>query len=165
MPIRRDFAHSIQLCEVLGLEGVALDLSAASLGITGVEVEPMRAGQERQSFVEIGAKLVGGAGLAGIMARDGQSASQFLARVLEPSDVVALPAVQRDRYRREPRHGRFDVDVPRRVLFPRQCANACCELVSTAVMKASSVSSGKEQDGHPRSILTEREGSCHQAAG
>ena len=51
-------------------------------------------------------KLVGRAGLAGIMAGDGQAAAELLARVLEPADVVALPAVERDRDRREPLEGR-----------------------------------------------------------
>ena len=40
--------------EVLGLERVALDLPAAGLGIAGVEVQAMRAGQERQRLVQVG---------------------------------------------------------------------------------------------------------------
>ena len=87
--------------KVLGLERVALDLPAAGLGVAGVEVQAMRAGQERQRLVQVGPQLVGRAGLAGIMAGDRQAAAQLLARVLETADVVALPAVERDRDRRQ----------------------------------------------------------------
>ena len=40
--------------KVLGLERVALDLPAAGLGVAGVEVQAMRAGQERQRLVQVG---------------------------------------------------------------------------------------------------------------
>ena len=53
------------VAKVLGLECVALDLPAAGLGIAGVEVQPVRAGQERQSLVQIAAKLVGVRALPG----------------------------------------------------------------------------------------------------
>ena len=49
MPMRRDFAQSIQLLEVLGLERIALDLLPLRLGVAGVEVQAMRAGQEARS--------------------------------------------------------------------------------------------------------------------
>ena len=66
--------------EVLGLERVALDLLAAGLGVAGVEVEPVRAGDQRQGLVEVGPELVRRAGLAGIVAGDGQAAADRLAR-------------------------------------------------------------------------------------
>ena len=94
-------------------------LLAAGLGVAGVEVQAMRAGQERQRLVEIGPKLVGRAGLAGIIAGDRQAAADLLAGALEPADVVALPAVERDRDGREPRQGRLDIDAPLRVLLLR----------------------------------------------
>ena len=105
--------------EMFGLESVALDLPAAGLGIAGVEVQAMRAGQERQRLVQVGPELVGRAGLAGIMAGDRQAAAELLAGVLESADVVALPAVQRDRDGREPCQGRIDIDAPFRVLLLR----------------------------------------------
>ena len=113
--------------EVLGLERVALDLPAAGLGIAGVEVQAMRAGQERQRLVQIGSELVGRAGLAGIMAGDRQAAPELLARILEAADVVALPAMERDRdrstaVRGPPRHRRPIPRIapsPARRLVPR----------------------------------------------
>ena len=119
MPIRLDLAQSIQPLKVLGLERIALDLAAAGLGVAGVEVQAVRAGQERQRLVQVGPQLVGRAGLAGIVAGDRQAAAELLARVLETADVVPLPAVQRDRDRREPRQGRIDIDAPFRVLLLR----------------------------------------------
>ena len=44
MPMRLDFAQSIQRLKVFGLESVALDLAAAGLGVAGVKVQTMRAG-------------------------------------------------------------------------------------------------------------------------
>ena len=79
----------------------------------------MRAGEERQRLVQVGAELVGRAGLAGIVAGDRQAAADRLARALEPADVVPLPAVQRDRDGRQPLEGRLDVDAPFRVLLLR----------------------------------------------
>ena len=105
--------------EVLGEEGIALDLLAARLGITGVKVQPMRAGQKRQRLVQVGSELVGRAGLAGIVTGDRQAAPNLLARVLEPTDVIALPAMERDRDRRQPRQGRLDIDAPFRILLAR----------------------------------------------
>ena len=57
--------------------------------------------------------------LPGIMAGDRQAAAQLLAGVLEPADVVALPAMERDRDRRQPLEGRIDIDAPFRVLLFR----------------------------------------------
>ena len=45
MPIRRDFAQSIQPRKCSGSKRVALDLPAAGLGIAGVEVQAMWPGR------------------------------------------------------------------------------------------------------------------------
>ncbi len=65
------------------------------------------------------AQLVRRAGLAGIVAGDRQAAADRLAGVLEPADVVALPAMQRDRDRGKPAQGRIDIHAPIGVLFVR----------------------------------------------
>ena len=100
---------------MLGPKLVALDLLAAGLGVAGVEVQAVRAGDQREGLVEVGAQFVGRAGLAGIVARDRQAAADRLAGVLEAADVVALPAVERDGDARQPRQGELGVHAERRV--------------------------------------------------
>ena len=118
--------------EMLGLERIALDLPAAGLGVAGVQIQAVRAGNERQGLVQVAAQLVGRAGLAGIIAGDGQAAAQLLADCLKPADVVALPAVQRDRDGGQPleRASRHRRPIPR-YCFARQ-AKAPVPAVSTA---------------------------------
>src|SRR5260370_41337534 len=53
------------------------------------------------------------------MAGDRQAGAQLLARVLEAADVVALPAMERDRDGREPPEGSLDINAPFRVLLLR----------------------------------------------
>ena len=69
MPILLALAQSIQPLEVRRLERVALDLLAAGLGVAGVEVEPVGAGNQGEGLVQVGPELVGRAGLAGVVAR------------------------------------------------------------------------------------------------
>ena len=80
--------------EMLGGQFVAIDPLAARLGVAGVQIEAVLSGDEREGLDRVAAQFVGGAGLAGVVARDGQTAAQFLAGLLEPAHVVALPAVQ-----------------------------------------------------------------------
>ena len=101
--------------EVRGLDLVALDFLSTGLGIAGVEVEPVRAGDQRQRLVQVGAQLIGRARLARIIARHRQSAADRFAGVLETADIVALPAVQRDRNLGEPLKRPVDIDPQRRV--------------------------------------------------
>ena len=60
----------------------------------------MPAGDQRQRLFEVGAQFVRRAGLAGVVAGDREPAAEFVARVFESADVVALPAMQGDRDRR-----------------------------------------------------------------
>src|SRR5207247_4235268 len=83
--------------EVFGAEPIALDGPAAGLGVDGVQIDTMFTWQEAQSLVEISAQLLGVAGLAGIVAGGLDAATGQALVVLEAADVVALPAVQRQR--------------------------------------------------------------------
>ena len=105
--------------EMLRLDLVAIDAAAAELAVEGVQVEAVLAGDQREGLVQVGAKFLGRAGLAGIVARDREAAAEFFARVLEAADVVALPAVERDRNRGEPLDGRVGVDAEFGVTFFR----------------------------------------------
>src|SRR5438128_890576 len=69
--------------ELFGAEAVALDRAAAGFGVDGVQVEAVPARDERERLGGVGAQFVGGAGLAGVVARDCESAADFLAGVLE----------------------------------------------------------------------------------
>ena len=103
--------------EVLGPQLVAVDALAAGLGVHGVQVEAMRAGEQLVDLVEVGAQLVGRARLAGVVSGGRDAARERLARVLEAADVVALPAVQAERNRRERRQRRLGVHTELGVAF------------------------------------------------
>ena len=86
--------------EMLRAQLVAIDLAAAGFGVHGVQVQAMLARDQAVDLVEIAAQLVGGARLAGIVARGRDAAAQLAADVLEAAHVIALPAVQAERDRR-----------------------------------------------------------------
>ena len=73
----------------------------------------MLAGDQREGLDRVAAKFVGRAGLAGIIARDGQSAAELLAGVFEAADVVALPAMQRNGHGGQSLQGGFGIDAQR----------------------------------------------------
>ena len=77
---------------------IPLDRPAAELAVEGVEVEPMRSGDEGERLCGVGAELVGGSRLPRIIPRRRQAAAQPAVRILEPADIVSLPALQRDRH-------------------------------------------------------------------
>ena len=89
----------------------------------------MLAGNERERVIEIGAKFIGGAGLAGVVAGDGEAAAEFVTRVLETADVVALPAVQRNGDGLQPLERAFGVDAQRGIAFFRQRKGAFHKVV------------------------------------
>ena len=80
------------------------------------------------------AQLVGRAGLAGIVAGDRQAAADLLARVLEPADVVPLPAVQRDRDASTSRSRAASTSTPHSAYCSFASANACSEVVPDEAM-------------------------------
>ena len=92
-----DLAQAIQFLNCVGAQLVAVHLAAAHLGVAGVEVEAVAAGNERERLLEVRPQFVGRAGLAGVIAGDGQAAAERLAGVLEAADVIALPAMDGNR--------------------------------------------------------------------
>ena len=103
--------------KVTRLDLVAIDLLSAELAVEGVQVEPVLSRDDRQGRVEVGAEFVGGAGAAGIVAGDGQAAADHAPLVLEATDVVPLPAVERHGNLREGRAGLLGIHAERLVTF------------------------------------------------
>ena len=69
---------------MLGGSCVAVDLFSAGLGVHGVQVQPVPAGDQAEGLVQVGAQFVGRARLAGIVA-GGQMPPP------EPSPVFSKP--------------------------------------------------------------------------
>ncbi len=97
--------------EVFGLDLVAVHLFAAELAVERVEVEAVFAGDERERRVEVRAEFIGRAGLAGVVAGHRDAAAEAFAGVFEAADVIALPAVERDRDAGERGHCGFGIDA------------------------------------------------------
>ena len=91
--------------EVPGLELIAVHPRAAGLGIHGVKVDAVPAGEKAQRLLEVGAKLVAVGGAAHVVARREDAAGKH-GIAFQSGDVIALPAVQRNR-RGEQRPDRF----------------------------------------------------------
>ena len=96
---------------VLGADLVAVDELPAELAVRGMQVEAMRPGQQRERKRRVRSQVVGGACLARIVSRRRQAAAEPGSELLEAFDVVALPAVQRDRNRGKARERRLAVDA------------------------------------------------------
>ena len=73
---------------------VAVDFLSAELTVEGVKIQPMFAGNERESFIQVGAKFVRSACFTGIVAGGDETAAERGVRVFKTADVIALPAVQ-----------------------------------------------------------------------
>ena len=80
--------------ELGGCQSVAIDLAAAEVRITGMEVEAVAAWNERVRLFQIGTQLDNAARLARIVAGDGKAAAEFSADFFKAADVIALPAMQ-----------------------------------------------------------------------
>ena len=80
----------------------------------------MGAGNQGEGLVHVGPKLVGRAGPSRIVAGDRQAPADILAGILEAADIVALPAVQRDRNLGQTLEGPVHVHAEGRIPFLRQ---------------------------------------------
>ena len=75
---------------------VAVDLPAIQLGVAGVQVELLRAGDHGHGQIGVAADLVGVAGAAGIVACGGDAVGRAGASAFAAHNVVGLPAVHGD---------------------------------------------------------------------
>jgi hypothetical protein len=80
--------------EMFRLDLVPIHLLPAELTVERVQIEPMLAGDERQRLGCVRAQFIRRPGFAGIIAGGHDTAAQGAAEVLEPADIVALPAVK-----------------------------------------------------------------------
>ncbi len=84
--------------EMFRRERVALDGFAVRFGVRSVEVQPVRPGQKRERLRDVRAKFLRRAGAAGIISGGLDAAAALhIAEFFETGDVVALPAVKRNR--------------------------------------------------------------------
>jgi hypothetical protein len=83
-----------------------------------VQVESVATGDQRKCLLGVGPQLVGRSRLAGIVPGRRQSAAQSGPQLLEPANVVTLPAVQRDRDAGERSERLLDVDSVLGVAVP-----------------------------------------------
>ena len=87
--------------KVLRAQLMAIDLAAMGFGVHGVQAQAMRTGDQAVHFIEIAAQFIGCARLAGVVARGRDTAAKAAIEILEAAHIVALPAVQTQRHRRE----------------------------------------------------------------
>ena len=81
---------------MLRLNRVAVNFFTAKFAVERVQIQTMFSRNQRQRFVEVGAKFFRRAGLAGIISRDREAVAKCATGIFKTAHVVALPAVQRD---------------------------------------------------------------------
>src|SRR6185437_845130 len=101
------------------LERIAIDFVSTRLGIARMQIQTMPAGNERQSLFNIRSQFIRRPRLAGKISRDGKTTSQRQPRILKSSDVVALPAVQRNGNGGKALHRPLNIDAALRVVLGR----------------------------------------------
>ena len=82
------------ILKMRGSDFIAGHAPAACFGVDGVQRQPVPAGNERISLVQVPAQFLRRARLARIISGHRQPAAQRLPRVLVAAHVIALPAVQ-----------------------------------------------------------------------
>ncbi len=92
------------ILEVRRRQFVAFDAPPGGLGVNGVQVQPMLAGNEAKSLFQVGPQLIRVSGPAGMASGDRQASSQFGAGVFETAHVVALPTMDGDCHTGQPRN-------------------------------------------------------------
>ena len=108
------------LAEMPRSQRIAIHALPICLGIARVQIQAVLSGNQRKGFVDVRPQFNRRTRFAGMVAGDGQPASEFDAGVLKSADVIALPTVQRDRHLRQRGHRRVDVHAQRRIIFLRE---------------------------------------------
>src|SRR6478672_5995667 len=106
--------------EMLRIDGITRHALATEVAVGGVQVEAVRAGDQRQRFSRILPEFVSGSSLAGIVPRRRKTAADLRRRRLEPTHIVSLPAMNGDRNRRQCFQSRVSVNSKIRILLPRE---------------------------------------------
>jgi hypothetical protein len=104
---------------MLRADRIAIDAMRAEFSVERVQVEAMRAGNQRQGLGRVEPELVGRARLAGIVARRGNPSAELTIRVFEARYIVSLPAMERDGDVRELPERSLGIDVQVGVLLFR----------------------------------------------
>ena len=104
---------------MLGADLVAVDAMRAKFSVERVEIEAMRAGNQRQGLGRVEPELVGRARLAGIVARRGNPSTELTIRIFKADDIVSLPAMERDRDVRELPERSLGIDAEVGILLSR----------------------------------------------
>ena len=85
---------------MLRFDGVSFDPSSG-FKVNGVQVEAMVARDEVISLVQVLPQFSGRSGLAGIITRGHDAATEAALRIFKAAYIVPLPAVKADRNRRQ----------------------------------------------------------------
>jgi len=80
---------------------IAVHFFPAKFPVERVEVQSMPARDEGERLVQVGAQFFGGSRFAGIISGGHETAAQSAGRAFKTADVIALPAVERNRDRRK----------------------------------------------------------------
>ncbi len=75
-------------------DGVAIHFFTAKFPVEGMQVQPVFPGNQRISLLQVRAQFIWRAGLARVIPRGHQSATQRAAKVFKSAHVIALPAME-----------------------------------------------------------------------
>ncbi len=93
------------------LNGVTVDRLAFEVAVGGVEVESVGTWNQAERFVQVGSQFFEGPRAPRMIAGDGNSTGQGVPGGLKPSDIITLPALDRDGDSRECAESGFRVDA------------------------------------------------------
>ena len=103
--------------EMLGLDGVALDLLSAVIEVDGMEVEAVGSGDEAVGEVEVALQFLDGAGPSGVVTGGHDASAGEAGGGFKPADVIPLPAMHGDGNGFEGLEGGVDINADFGVLF------------------------------------------------
>ena len=110
-------AHLVLLCpidpviEMFRLDLIAIHIFSAELAVECMKVEAMFAGDEGECFIEVRAEFIWRAGFSWIISCHRDPAAESFAVGFKSTNIIALPAVERNRNGREFLHDRICIDA------------------------------------------------------
>ena len=106
--------------EVFRLQFVPFDGCPSGLGVDRVQVESVAAGYKGQRLFEVHAEFRRRSCLPGMVSRDSEASSDLFVSCFETSNVVPLPAMQRECDRGKRAERQVAVNAQTRITFPRK---------------------------------------------